>query len=127
MNLHLPPRSFRDTYRWMGNPEPAEQPPASRLPFRRDGRVHPMRAPYEFYPTPPEATRALLSVETFDGFIWEPACGRGAISTVLETAGYQVVSTDLIQRDYGAGGIDFLRETDPRARHKPSLRARIGR
>jgi hypothetical protein len=29
-----------------------------------------------FYPTPPEATRALLSVETFDGLIWEPACGQ---------------------------------------------------
>lgn len=35
----------------------------------------PKRAPFEFYPTPPEATRALLSVETFDGTIWEPACG----------------------------------------------------
>ena len=37
------------------------------LPFGRDGRVHPTRAPFEFYPTPPEATRALLSVEDFDG------------------------------------------------------------
>jgi hypothetical protein len=76
-----------------------------------------MRARYEFYPTPPEATRALLSVESFDGPIWEPACGRGAISMVLEAAGHQVVSTDLIQRDYGAGGSDFLRETTSRAKH----------
>jgi hypothetical protein len=36
---------------------------------------------------------------------------------VLEAAGHQVVSTDLIQRDYGAGGIDFLRETEARAKH----------
>jgi hypothetical protein len=36
---------------------------------------------------------------------------------VLEAAGHQVVSTDLIQRDYGTGGIDFLRETQPRAKH----------
>ena len=35
----------------------------------------PKRAAFEFYPTPPEATRALLSVETFEGLIWEPACG----------------------------------------------------
>jgi hypothetical protein len=28
-----------------------------------------------------------------------------------------VVSTDLIQRDYGAGGIDFLRESVSRAKH----------
>ena len=117
MSLHLPPRSFRDSYRWMSSPEPVTPYAASHLPFRRDGRVHPMRAAYEFYPTPPEATRALLSVEHFDGPIWEPACGRGAISTVLEAAGHQVVSTDLIQRDYGTGGIDFLRETTSRAKH----------
>jgi hypothetical protein len=24
MSLHLPPRAFRDNYRWMGNPEPAD-------------------------------------------------------------------------------------------------------
>jgi len=43
----------------------------------------PKRAAFEFYPTPPEATRALLSVESFEGDIWEPACGDGAISKVL--------------------------------------------
>lgn len=47
----------------------------------------PRRIPHEFYPTPPEATRALLSVERFDGDIWEPACGHGAIATVLTDAG----------------------------------------
>lgn len=113
MSGQLPSRSFRDTYRWMAgrHPEP------SRLPFDLDGRVHPMRARWEFYPTPPEATRALLSVESFEGSIWEPACGRGDISKVLEAAGHQVVSTDLIQRDYGAGRIDFLRESVSRARN----------
>lgn len=70
---------------------------------------YPKRAAYEFYPTPPEATRALLSVESFEGDIWEPACGDGAISKVLKAAGYQVVSTDLINRGYGAGGHNFLK------------------
>ena len=73
-----------------------------------------MRAPFEFYPTPPEATQALLSMETFDGPIWEPACCQGHISKVLQAAGYGVVSTDLIQRNFGQGGIDFLREPTPR-------------
>lgn len=77
----------------------------------------PKRAAYEFYPTPPEATRALLSVESFEGSIWEPACGDGAISKVLEAAGYQVVSTDLIDRGYGAGGQDFLKSTEPLGRN----------
>jgi hypothetical protein len=70
-----------------------------------------------FYPTPPEAVRALLSVETFDGSIHEPACGQGHISRVLEAAGHQVVSTDLSDWGYGETGLDFLRQTEPRAKH----------
>lgn len=119
MSLHLPPKAFRDSYAWRGGSLDGAAAPRFRspLPFGRDGRVHPSRAPYEFYPTPPEATRALLSVEAFDGHIWEPACGLGHISKVLTGAGYQVVSTDLIERGFGQGGIDFLREIEPRARH----------
>lgn len=62
----------------------------------------------DFYPTPAEMTEALLSVEKFDGPIWEPACGDGAMSRVLEAAGYEVRSTDLVDRGYGQSGIDFL-------------------
>ena len=122
MSLHLPPKSFRDSYVWRGGSldraaasRPSRCP--ARLPFGPDGRVHPTRAPFEFYPTPPEATRALLSVEAFDGTIWEPACGEGHISKVLVNAGYDVVSTDLIARGYGTGDIDFVREAEPRAKH----------
>ena len=57
--------------------------------------------------------RALLSVETFEGPIWEPACGDGAISKVLEAAGYRVISTDLVDRGYGCGGQDFLKSETP--------------
>jgi len=66
------------------------------------------RADHDFYPTPPEAVRALLSVEKFDGQIWEPACGDGAISKELSRAGLDVHSTDLVDRGFGTGGIDFL-------------------
>ncbi len=75
------------------------------------------RAPFEFYPTPPEATRALLSVENFSGDIWEPACGTGDISKELENAGYRVVSTDLIDRGYGQGNQNFLKSTQPLAKN----------
>jgi hypothetical protein len=68
-------------------------------------------------PTPPEATRALLSVETFDGPIWEPACGEGAIAKELAASGHQVVSTDRYEYDFGEAGVDFLAERTPRARH----------
>ncbi len=64
----------------------------------------------DFYPTPPEATLALLGMEPFSGAIWEPACGDGAISRVLEAAGHPVVSTDLVDRGYGESRVDFLME-----------------
>ena len=61
----------------------------------------------DFYPTPPEGTLGLLKVESFIGNIWEPACGDGSMSKVLESAGYRVVSTDLEPRGYGSQG-DFF-------------------
>jgi hypothetical protein len=73
------------------------------------------RETHDFYPTWPAATEALLRVERFDGPIWEPACGDGAMSRVLESAGYNVVSSDLVDRGYGEGGRDFLMEWTPRA------------
>lgn len=69
----------------------------------------------DFHETPPVATEALLSVETFDGPIWEPACGAGAISRVLVAHGHSVISTDLVERGYGSPRIDFLMELAPRA------------
>lgn len=85
--------------------------------FRMGPQIHPKRAAYEFYPTPPEATRALLSAESFDGGIWEPACGEGHISKVLVEAGYNVMSTDLVDYGYGEAGRDFLAERKPLAKH----------
>ncbi len=64
----------------------------------------------DFYPTPEPATASLLERESFDGGIWEPACGDGAISRVLEAAGHDVISTDLLDRGYGDARIDFLME-----------------
>ena len=80
-------------------------------------RSVPRRLPNEFYPTPPEATLALLSVERFEGSIWEPACGEGAIANVLADAGHKVVATDLVEYGFGISGIDFLKELRPRAKH----------
>jgi hypothetical protein len=67
------------------------------------------RVLHDFYPTPEIATVSFLERERFSGEISEPACGDGAISKVLERYGYTVKSTDLIDRGYGTGGIDFLR------------------
>lgn len=71
----------------------------------------------DFYATPRSTVEQLLAVESFNGSIWEPACGDGAISRVLQERGYEVVSTDLVDRGYGQHGIDFLMERKPLADH----------
>jgi hypothetical protein len=53
----------------------------------------------DFYETPPVATLALLRAETLPHRLWEPACGRGAIVSVLRAAGHDVVASDLVDHD----------------------------
>ncbi len=62
----------------------------------------------DFFPTPAWATHALIDNEEFSGDIWECACGNGAMSNVLALTGQRIISTDLHDRGYGEGGIDFL-------------------
>ena len=62
----------------------------------------------DFFPTPAWATHALIDNESFQGDIWECACGNGAMSRVLEQTGKRVSSSDLYKRGYGETGVDFL-------------------
>ena len=62
------------------------------------------RAEHDYYATDPRAIELLLDEEKFSNRIWECACGEGHISKVLEQKGYDVLSTDLIDRGYGTGG-----------------------
>lgn len=62
----------------------------------------------DFFPTPKWATHALIDNEKFVGDIWECACGDGSMSDVLETTGNKIISSDLYDRGYGEGGVDFL-------------------
>lgn len=70
----------------------------------------------DFYQTPSHATESLLGRERFDGNIWEPACGSGAISNILLDRGYNVASSDIVNRGYGFCPVDFLTFTDGWAR-----------
>lgn len=91
--------------------------PSSRGLFRATGKTstHIVRAldgyekadtiPREaddFYPTPPEVTRALLAVEGDRllglGSVWEPAAGDGAMAREIEAFGLPVILSDLIDR-----------------------------
>ena len=65
---------------------------------------------YDYYATPKKAVEELLKKEVFHKDIWECACGEGHISRVLESSGYNVFSTDLIDRGFGNGCVDFLND-----------------
>lgn len=66
----------------------------------------------DFYATESRAAELLLELEDFNENIWECACGQGDLSKVFEKAGHKVLSTDLVDRGYGTGGVDFLECTE---------------
>ena len=87
-----------------------KDPAMANLGYERD--------PSEFYPTPEWCTEALLRNYKFDKdyTVWEPACGEGHISKVLEEKGFDVFSSDLNNTGFGFHGLDFLtQETQHRA------------
>ncbi len=67
---------------------------------RVDGGLE--RVKEDFYPTPPEPTRALLHAEIDRlrdfGTIWEPAAGDGAMVREMESVGLTVRASDLVDR-----------------------------
>jgi len=71
------------------------------------------RVKEDYYATPKEATESLLnSLDLSDcESFYEPACGEGHISEVLKKfyPNKDIHSTDLIDRGYGVGKIDFLK------------------
>ncbi len=72
-----------------------------------------IRQEEDFYATEPKALSVFLDKLKEDDIelaknLWEPSCGQGHLSKELEQRGYEVLSTDLIDRGYGEGGIDFL-------------------
>ena len=70
------------------------------------------RQKHDYYATEPKAMDLLLEVESFDDNIWECACGEGHLAERLKVKGYNVKATDLIDRSYGTGGVDFLEQVE---------------
>jgi hypothetical protein len=68
------------------------------------------RVKNDFYCTPPQATKDILDREILKGNILEPACRNGMISNIIKEyyPNSEIISTDLIDRGFGTGGIDFL-------------------
>ena len=64
---------------------------------------------HDYYATEPKAVHLLLEQEKFSKNILEPACGEGHIAEVLKDYGHEVMATDLIDRGYGDGAMDFFK------------------
>lgn len=62
----------------------------------------------DYYATDPIAIDLLLKEEIFNKNIWECACGEGHMSERLKENGFDVYSTDLINRGYPDDTLDFL-------------------
>lgn len=69
----------------------------------------------DYYATDPHALEIFLEKLKQDNIelhnnIWECACGQGHLSKVLLNKGYNVYSTDKVNRGFGNEKIDFLKE-----------------
>ena len=77
--------------------------------FVIDGISHnAIREEFDYYATDPKAMYMLLEEESFNENVWECACGEGNLSEVLKEYGYNVFSTDLIDRGYQDELMDFI-------------------
>lgn len=76
-----------------------------------------LREADDFYPTPPEPTRAFLAAEIDRlrefGAIWEPAAGDGAMVREMMALGLMVYASDLVDRGAGAELQDFYDYSSP--------------
>lgn len=84
------------------------------------------REKHDFYATDPKSLERFLTALERDDFklhkeIWECACGQGHLSRVLEHKGYDVLSTDLVDRGYGMPNIDFLNSVDKEYKWKKDI------
>jgi len=77
--------------------------------FRATGKTAKVELPRDakdFYPTPPEPTRAIMRAESAAlarfPVIWEAACGDGAMMADISAAGHSVVGSDIVDRGCGA-------------------------
>lgn len=69
------------------------------------------RNDHDWYVEPPWAVHDFLAAESFQGAIWDPACGRGTIPIVARRFGHHAIGTDLVDRGSRGGVLDFFTAT----------------
>lgn len=68
------------------------------------------REQHDYYATDPIAIDILINdgESEINHNVWECACGEGHLAKRLSDYGYNVTATDLIDRGFGTGGVNFL-------------------
>ena len=68
------------------------------------------REQYDYYATDPIAIDILINdgKSEINHNVWECACGEGHLGKRLSDYGYNVIATDLIDRGFGIGDVNFL-------------------
>jgi hypothetical protein len=71
---------------------------------------HKYREENDFYATPPMEVFNILQYEKLIGTVLEPCCGMGHMAEGILKCGInnKLIATDLIDRGYGQGNIDFV-------------------
>ena len=69
-----------------------------------------MREQHDYYATDPIAIDVLINdgKSEINHNVWECACGEGHLAKRLSDYGYNVTATDLIDRGFGIGDVNFL-------------------
>jgi hypothetical protein len=71
-------------------------------------------APLSWYWEPEEVTEQLLREITFCGPVHDPCCGSGRIPILARRFGYEATGSDIVDRGFGVGGVDFFTDSTPR-------------
>lgn len=89
---------------WTGNSKSVYAPLGASNHSRQD------RQSEDYYATDPIAIDVLLQQGgvKLKNPVWECACGEGHLSERLKQYGYDVYSSDLVDRGYGESVVDFL-------------------
>lgn len=86
----------------------------SSLPGRLRAKHKRPLAPDSWYWEPVEADEAFFNeVLLWARHVHDPCCGSGRIPLTAEKFGYTASGSDLVDRGYGEGGLDFFERTGP--------------
>lgn len=89
-------------------------PDMSFLPGHMRAAFAQARANDDWYVETPPCVHSLFDAVQFEGVIHDPCCGGGTIPKVARERGYIADGSDLRNRGFGVGDVDFFQDHSPR-------------